>query len=99
MGYILPIQPIQSQKYANRLNMESYDFAYIDRVNKVKSDLNSAGQKNHYFQQEREAGMPVVQLPPSYQGFVYPNPVKSITCNCSSCRKRYINKFICLTMQ
>jgi hypothetical protein len=78
-GYILPIQPIQSQMYANRLNMESNDFAYIDRVNKVKLNPNSSGQKNQSFQQERERydeeGIPVVQPPPSYQGFVYPNPV------------------------
>ena len=31
MGYLLPIQPIQSQQYANRMNMESYNFAHIDR--------------------------------------------------------------------
>ena len=39
MGYILPIQPIQSQIYANRLTMEANHFAYIERPNKVK--LNS----------------------------------------------------------
>lgn len=79
MGYLLPIQPIQSQMYANRLNMESYDFAHIDRVNKVKLNSDFADEFNESSQHEREkgegSGKPVVSAPPAYQGFVYPNPV------------------------
>ena len=44
MGYVLPIKPIQSQKYANRMNMEPYNFAYIDRVNKVKLNSDFLGR-------------------------------------------------------
>ena len=39
MGYLLPIQNIQSQQYANRMNLDPYNFAYIGRVQRVK--LNS----------------------------------------------------------
>ena len=36
MGYLLPINPIQSQQYANRITMNRYNFAPIDRVQRVK---------------------------------------------------------------
>lgn len=41
MGYILPINPIQSQQYANRIAMEPYNFATVNRVEQVrfKSDF------------------------------------------------------------
>lgn len=41
MGYVLPIKPIQSEQYANRLNIEPYNFAHVGRVNKInlKSDF------------------------------------------------------------
>ncbi|MER2090060.1 hypothetical protein [Sporosarcina sp. JAI121] len=79
MGYILPIQPIQSQMYANRLNMEFNDFAHIDRVSKVKLDPDFSEELDESNQQEREMeedeGESIVKAPPAYQGFVYPNPV------------------------
>ena len=83
MGYILPIQPIQSQIYANRLNMELYDFAFIERVSRVKLDSDFSDELNASFSQEQEKekekkeveGKPIVKVPQSYQGFVYPNPV------------------------
>ena len=83
MGYILPIQPIQSQIYANRLNMDLYDFAFIERVSRVKLDSDFSDELNESFFQEQEEdkgegegeGKPIVKIPPSYQGFVYPNPV------------------------
>jgi hypothetical protein len=79
MGYILPIQPIQSQMYANRLNMDSYDFAHIDRVNKIKLNSDYLDEFNDSSQHERElekeSGKSVGVAPPAYQGFVYPNPV------------------------
>ena len=40
MGYLLPIQPITSQQYANRMNMEPYDFAVIGRVEKVNRTVD-----------------------------------------------------------
>ena len=79
MGYILPIQPIQSQIYANRLSMEAYNFAYIDRVNKVKlnSDFLDEFKESSYQEREREEeeGKPIVSTLSAYQGFVRPNPV------------------------
>ena len=36
MGYIIPISPIQSQIYANRMLMDNYNFAYINNVDSVK---------------------------------------------------------------
>jgi hypothetical protein len=83
MGYLLPIQPIQSQQYANRMNMRSYDFVFIDRVEKVKLDNElltrdfSDELTNSYKQDGREKGdeeIPAVSSPPLYKGFVYPNP-------------------------
>jgi hypothetical protein len=79
MGYLLPIQPIQSQMYANRLNLEAYNFAYIDRVNKVKlnSDFLDEFKESSHQQREKEEGegTSIVLAPSPYQGFVYPNPV------------------------
>ena len=81
MGYILPIQPIQSQMYANRLNMDLHDFAFIEKVGRAKLDSDFSDELNGSFSQEQEKdkgdveGKPIVKIPPSYQGFVYPNPV------------------------
>ncbi|QNK87161.1 hypothetical protein H7992_18375 [Sporosarcina sp. resist] len=79
MGYILPIQPIQSQIYANRLSMEAYNFAYIDRVNNVKlnSDFLDEFKESSHQEREREEEeeKPIVAAPLAYQGFVRPNPV------------------------
>ena len=79
MGYLLPIQPIQSQMYANRLNMEAYNFAYIDRVDKVKLNSDFLDEFKESSHQERdreeEEGKPIVSVPSAYQGFVRPNPV------------------------
>ena len=64
MGYILPIQPIQSQIYANRLNMEPYNFAYIERVNRVKLNSDFLDEFKESLHQEREKeeeeGKPIV---------------------------------------
>lgn len=83
MGYLLPIQPIQSQQYANRMNMEPYDFAVIGRVEKVKlgegllnGDFSSElEQSSLHGEREREdEEMPIVPPPTAYKGFVRPNP-------------------------
>jgi hypothetical protein len=81
MGYLLPVQPIQSQQYANRMNMESYNFAHIDRVGKIKFDFKFSKDSQSAFQQEQEEkeeqGMENarVSAPPLVsKGFIYPNP-------------------------
>lgn len=89
MGYLLPIQPIQSQQYANRMNMESYNFAHIDRANKIKFNFKFSEDSHGAFQQEQEQqqqqqqereeramGNAHVSAPPlAAKGFIYPNPV------------------------
>ncbi|MEK5040848.1 hypothetical protein [Sporosarcina sp. FSL K6-3457] len=79
MGYLLPIQPIQSQQYANRMNMESYNFAHINRVNKIKFNFKFSEDSHGAFQQEQEDEevMEVAHVAaPSLaaKGFIYPNP-------------------------
>ena len=79
MGYILPIQPIQSQIYANRLTMEVNHFAYIERANKVKLNSDFLDEFKESSHQEREKveeeGKPIVTVLSTYQGFIHPNPV------------------------
>ena len=66
MGYLLPIQPIQSQQYANRMNMESYNFAYIDRVEKIEVLILKGflrNSNNHSMHDAREKGEEVIEIP------------------------------------
>ena len=44
-----------------------------------------------------EEGKPIVTVPSTYQGFIHPNPVKSITGDSQSSRERYYGKCLCLT--
>ena len=81
MGYLLPIQPIQSQQYADRMNMDSYNFTKIDRVEKVNfyDDLWSrdfSGEQNHLYldDEDEEVRVAIASTPPPYNGFIYPNP-------------------------
>ena len=83
MGYLLPIQPITSQQYANRMNMEPYDFAVIGRVEKVKlgdgllngNFSSELKQSSMHDEREREGKeMPIVPPPTAFKGFVRPNP-------------------------
>lgn len=39
MGYILPVQPFQAMQYAERINMKAYNYAHVNAVAKVKSNL------------------------------------------------------------
>lgn len=81
MGYILPMQPIQSQVYANRMMSNGYNFAYIDDVQKVKfkSDFEDHLEKQAQFLEEEEEQQlsererPSIQ--PLFKGFIHPNPV------------------------
>ncbi|WP_342509025.1 hypothetical protein [Sporosarcina sp. FSL K6-2383] len=83
MGYLLPIQPIQSQQYANRMNADSYNFAHINRVGKIKFDFKFSEDSHEAFQQdqeqeekeEKEMASARVSAPPlASKGFIYPNP-------------------------
>lgn len=81
MGYILPFQPIQSEMYANRMNAGRTNFAYIDRVEKVKLDPEQLGKFNDTLLQEQERLMDenenpssASNHPPAMKGFIYPDP-------------------------
>ena len=80
MGYQLPIQPIQSQIYANRLQDERYNFAYINRVEKVKLDTESMEpfdrtlEKQLSDREQTEQPVQTSDLPLYKDGFIYPNP-------------------------
>ncbi|MFS0688425.1 hypothetical protein AB1K89_04115 [Sporosarcina sp. 179-K 8C2 HS] len=80
MGYILPVQPMQAEIYANRMNAERNNFAYVDRVEKVKfeTDLMDKFEDSLRHEQERivEEREPNVaeSRPPYLKGFIYPNP-------------------------
>lgn len=85
MGYLLPIQPIQSQLYANRMENASPNFAYIDRVQAVKlktdNDEWERIQKREERlsqadnEEERSPAAGMLALPPVKNGFIRPNPV------------------------
>ncbi len=85
MGYILPVQPMQGQLYANRLALEPYNFAYIDRVNRLEKnsdflDSFKESQEEAQLFDENEERMEKpegsnVKPPPAYKGSIYPNPV------------------------
>ena len=86
MGYLL-IQPIQSQQYANRLNAKPYNFAHVERLNKInlKSDFLDdfeahlfVGGEQEEHEKEREGGssehQSSAQALKGY-GYIHPNPV------------------------
>lgn len=82
MGYQLPIQPIQSQMYANRMENASPSFTYIDRTQPVKLQLNHEKwqkllRRERERNAEREFGKPPAKrssLSPTKNGFIQPNP-------------------------
>ena len=86
MGYILPVNNIQSQQYANRMTMEPYNFAKINRVRpiKFKSDFvddyedSLASYQGKKQEQDRENNEQREAAPgnPEYSGYIFPNPVK-----------------------
>lgn len=82
MGYLLPIQNIQSQMYANRMVNASPSFAYIDRVQSVKLQteydewqkvLRRERERNSEWEFGEEANQQQ-PLPPAKKGFIQPNP-------------------------
>jgi hypothetical protein len=79
VGYILPIQSIQSQLYANRMQMGTYNFAYINAIQPIKmksvfeDELEERAKQyveDEVTQKEDFPGHPV-----PYKGFIQPNPV------------------------
>ena len=80
MGYLLPVQPIQSEMYANRMNAVRNNFAYIDRVEKVKLDPQLMDKFEDSLLEEQQKVMeeekPILKnnRPPYLKGFIHPNP-------------------------
>jgi len=81
VGYILPINPIQSGQYANRLNMKPYNFARIGRVQlvKLKSDFleefeESLAARDQKQEEKDEEKPSQSRSPLSNFGNIYPNP-------------------------
>ncbi|MCM3756504.1 hypothetical protein M3197_03300 [Sporosarcina aquimarina] len=82
MGYLLPIQNIQSQMYANRLEEASPAVSYIDRVQSIKSQAEYE-EWQRVLRRERErnseeefGGIANQQRPlsPAKKGFIQPDP-------------------------
>ena len=80
MGYILPMQPIQSQVYANRMIENDRNFAYIDNIQNVKfkSDFDDHLEQQEQLLEEEEKQSLELEKPsiqPLFKGFIHPNPV------------------------
>lgn len=79
MGYIIPVQPIQSQIYANRLLMDEYNFAYVSNIQamRMKSLFDEHLSNKEKELEERDA--PLENNPPYpaplFKSFIHPNPV------------------------
>lgn len=80
MGYLLPINPTQSQQYANRMSLAPYNFAAINRVQQVKleSDFLKEFEEVLDSKREKSGGNKEHSNPPSTQTehspYIYPNP-------------------------
>jgi len=81
MGYILPVQPFQATQYAERINMEAYNYAHVNAVAKVKKqshferELNMRAeltemQLNNEKNKNRGNSLQV------HQQFIHPNPAE-----------------------
>ena len=81
MGYIIPVQPLQAQLYANRMLMEEYNFAYISNIQGIK--MKSIFEEKLKDQEEELEKNEEKQLlkgnesssPTPYKGFIQPNLV------------------------
>ena len=83
MGYIIPIQPYQSQIYANRMLMDDYNFAYVSNVQGIKmkplfenhlaelqeKEISDEQQDKELLERQEPS------IPPLYKSFIHPNPV------------------------
>lgn len=83
MGYILPIQNYQAQQYAERMNNERHNFAYIGRVSPVRLKNGESSywedvladeerrREEQMKQRNNRAPQPLVK-----KGFIAPNPAQ-----------------------
>ncbi|ALC86261.1 hypothetical protein AM499_10775 [Bacillus sp. FJAT-22090] len=84
MGYIIPVQPIQSQIYANRMSMDDYNFAYVSNINgvKMKSTFDEHLEDQEQVLKDKEDNDEKSSSfdkyptnPPLFKTFIQPNPV------------------------
>ncbi|QFF98266.1 hypothetical protein PB01_05220 [Psychrobacillus glaciei] len=81
MGYILPIQPIQSQIYANRLLMDHTNFAVISNINGIRMKsifderLEEEGRKVEKKDEKQRLANENPSSLPLFKSFIQPNPV------------------------
>lgn len=81
MGYIIPVQPLQAQVYANRMLMEDYNFAYISNVQGIKmksifeEELKDQEEELENNEEKQLLKGNEASIPPPYKGFIQPNPV------------------------
>lgn len=85
MGYILPILPLQSQQYAQRMNNKPYNFAHIGRVRPVRFNNNEESsywedvledEDRRRKEQMEKRNMKSAPQPLAKNGFIAPNPAK-----------------------
>jgi hypothetical protein len=82
MGYIIPVQPIQSKIYANRLLIDDYNFAFINNINGIRMksifDERLADQQRQLEDNKEEQLLKSEEpsFPPLFKSFIQPNPVK-----------------------
>ena len=87
MGYILPIQNYQAQQYAERMNNERHNFAYINRVNPVRLNLDNEEanywdafleneDKRREEQTKKRKNRAPHSQPLAKNGFIAPNPAQ-----------------------
>lgn len=87
MGYILPIQPFQSQQYAERMNSERKNFTYIDRVNRIRLQNEESEYWKDVLEEENKRRKDRLEEqfderqnqappPPVKNGFIAPNPAE-----------------------
>ncbi len=81
MGYVLPVRPIQSQQYANRMTMDSYDFASVGSVDAVKLNTDfqeEIGETYRSMEDEKssrqERASSENTSSPPYKAYIPPNP-------------------------
>jgi hypothetical protein len=55
MGYVLPMQSIQTQLYADRMNMKPYNYANVENIRPIQA--TSLSEKEHTFQKLLEEEM------------------------------------------
>ncbi|WP_391208184.1 hypothetical protein [Psychrobacillus sp. L4] len=81
MGYNLPIQPIQSQIYANRLLMDRYNFAFISTIHGIRMKsifderLEEEGRKLEEKEEKQQLDDENPSTLPLFKSFIQPNPV------------------------